>query len=292
MAGLYPDAPSRRFAWDVDGTVHASRRVQKPGSATVDQWVERSAAERQDLNDEDPDSGYTPIAGGGTGTVHHILWIFPELREFDGWFLSAGAVTTPSTSNVETSPDTTNGIDGTWTTRISGYSLGGDDLDSYRSVTSQAVNEIRAVRYVLAANDNQAHRALRRAHLYGSISPGETPDRLLFIDEDTGLEYTAPIDFAEIPRGSSEDFEFRLKNNSASLTANTIQYTAESIYESSGDWYTFTLPGGASFQATRQVASLAPATTTGVITARRITPAGEALQVHAGRIVANHTSFS
>lgn len=293
MAGSYPDAPSRRMAWDVDGTVHLERRVVIPGSTSVDQWAERSAANRQDLNDEDPNSGYDLNPGAGTSTVFHILWIFPELREFDGWFFNAaGGVQTPLTSDVETSPDTTNGIDGTWTTRIAGYTLGGEDLDSYRSVTSQAVGSIRAVRYAYQANDNQSRRNIRRAHIYGEISPGETEDRLLFIDEATGVEYTAPIDFGDIPRGSSEDFQFRLKNNSTTLTINNIQYTAESIFESSGDWYTFTLPAGNTYQATRQIASLGAGVTTGIITGRRITPAGEALQVHAGRIVASHDSLS
>lgn len=293
MAGSYPDAPGRRMAWDVDGTVHAERRVTIPGSTSVDQWAERSAADRQDLNDEDPNSGYDLNPGAGTSTVFHILWIFPELREFDGWFFqAAGGVQTPLTSNVETSADTKNGIGGTFTTRIADYTLGGEDLDSYRSVTSQAISGVRAIRYAYQANDNQARHNIRRAHIYGEISPGETPDRLLFIDEATGLEFTAPIDFGDIPRGGSEDFTFRLRNNSASLTINNIQYTAESIYESSGDWYTFTLPGGSTYQATRQVASLAPSTTTGLITGRRITPGAEALQTHAGRIVATHQSLS
>lgn len=293
MAGSYPDAPSRRMPWDVDGTVHATRRVILPGSASPTQWVERTAAEYQDLNDEDNNSGYQLSADTGVPTVHHILWIFPELREFDGWFFSAGGgVQTPETSDVETSPDTTNGIDGTWTNRIAGYTLGGDNLDSYRTVTSQAVGSIRAVRYVYRADQGQQRRQIRRAHIYGEISPGETKDRLLFIDEATGVEYAAPIDFGDIPRGSSEDFEFRLKNNSTTLTINNIQYTAESTFESSGDWYTFTLPGGSTYQATRQIASLGAGTTTGIITGRRITPAAEALQVHAGRILASHDSLS
>lgn len=292
MGGSYPDAPSRRMAWDADGSVALWRRIAANG-LLPSQWSELGTPTKENINDENPATGQDTNPGGGTASQFHFVVIFPELREFDGFFWqSLIANSTPSPSNLQTSPDTNNGINGTWTTRDGSFTHGGTDLDSYRSVTSFAIPTIRAVRYHWQTQDNQGWRHIRSAHIYGEISPGETPDRLLFIDEATGLEYTSPVDFGDIPRGSSEDFEFRLKNNSASLTIETIQYTASSLYESSGSWYTFTLPGGSTYQATRQVASLAPATTTGVITGRRITPASEALQVHAGRISATHASLS
>jgi len=281
MAGSYPDVPSRRMAHDDDGSIMAHRFSS--GSQAL---IEFSAGNHTLANNEGLD-GWT-IGGGSQGTVY-VYTIFPELREVDGiQLLGHGA---NAFSSVHTSGDSTNTWDGTFTQRIASYDDAQYDLLAWREkITSMAVSNVRMVRATYDSTGSS--KVMRQYHIYGEISSGETPDRLIFIDELTGLEFALSKDYGDVPRGSSEDIEWRIKNNSATLTANTIQYTSESLTESSGSWYTHTEPGLLVFIATQSVASLAAATTTGLITTRRITPAAEGLSLHGARTYLNTASWT
>jgi hypothetical protein len=93
--------------------------------------------------------------------------------------------------------------------------------------------------------------------IYGAIASGETPDRLLFIADATGTEYGAPQDYGDRPRGSAVDVDIRIKNNSGTLQANTIDVTrgrTETAPPDASSWYT--LDNGGGFGASFQVASL------------------------------------
>lgn len=286
MAGPFPDVPGRRMAWDDDQTVMVWRRI----SGVTTPFSDVSASGKAELNDED--SAEVTEVSGGSGVTNRLVWIFPELREIDGFFArgeSSGVL-----GALEASADTTYGEDGTWSTLAADYDDPNGKVDEdgeYRNaITSLAAVEQRAIRIPWTQG---AGRFMRAVHIYGTPSPGETPDRLLFIDEATGLEFTASYDYGSTPRGGSDDaLEWRIKNNSAGLTANTIQYTAESLFLTSGGWYTHTLPGGAAFQSTRQIASIGPGTTTALITTRRVTPGDETVGPHAARIQLEHGSFT
>lgn len=275
MAGSYPDVPSRRMAWDADGTVAFYGR--QDGADTL---TEFTALQMAELNDEDN----TGVNYGSNPPARFNWFLFPELRELDGFYASRNG-NGATLGAVHTSPDTTNGRDGVWTQQIASAEQAGTVPATYRTaIISTAVSSIRGVRL---AQNSSGGQTLTAVHLYGEISAGQTPDRLLFIDDATGLEFTLPIDYGNVPRGSSADRSIRLRNNSAAKTASTIQYTAEALYGNSGAWYTATLPGGSTFQSTQQLASLAPATTSGIITLRRITPNAETLGLHAARLYAN-----
>ena len=278
MAGLYPNVPSRRMAVDDDGSL----LIKKTGSNPP---IELSQANKDELNDEDNVSVFQ-----GNNQVIVLGWFFPEVREIDGFFLAFNR-SSNGVYDIRTSVDTTNTIDGTHVTQISNHPEGtGVWPTQYRdAITSAAWSSIRFVNW---RTTDQQNDQLTAFHIYGEISPGETPDRLLYIDELTGLEFALPIDYAEIPRGSSEDLEFRIKNNSALETATTIQYTAEDGYLGSGSWYTYTLPAGSTYAATQQIVSLAATITTGLIKIRRITPGGEDLGLHAGRTYLNVASWA
>lgn len=281
MAGSYPDAPSRRHAHDGDGSLMAHRFSS--GSQAL---IEFSSGNHTLANNEALD-GWT-IGGGSQGTVY-VYVIFPELREVDGiQLLGHGA---NAFSSVHTSADSTNTWDGTFTQQIASYDDAQYNLLAWREkITSMAVSNVRMVRATYDSTGSS--KVMRQYHIYGEISSGETPDKLLFIDEGTGLDFVLVKDYGDIPRGGSEDFEWRIKNDSAGLTASTIQYTSESLTESSGSWYTHTLPGAGVYAATQQIASLAAATTTGLITTRRITPAAEGLSLHGARTYLNVASWA
>lgn len=277
MAGSYPDTPGRRIAWDADGTVFGCF------DAPIGAWTERSSAEAIELNDEDE----TNVALSGATEFRYAVWIFPELREFDGLFVATD--TGVGWNTLWTSGDTTNGYDGTFTVRDAAVAESTSVGIPYRSaITSHAVSNVRAVKLY----GNFYWNVRKAVHMYGEIAPGQTPDRLLFIDEATGLEFTGPQDYGNVPRGSSLDNEWRMKNNSATLTATTIQYTVEALSGGSNSWYTHTTPGGSTYSSTQALASLAPATTSGLITTRQIVDGASALGLKAARLYLNVGSWA
>lgn len=280
----YPTAPGRRMAYDDDGTIFGQ-------FATTGEFADRSTS-RAELNDEDSVTLnlQPPVASNGYG-----VWLFPELREFDGLFLSAAAGS-DAFQSIETSGNTTNGRDGTWTTRSSSPTFFFQTQKNYRTgIVSFAVSNVRGLRYLGEHGTVGGNRFRMAMHIYGDISPGETPDRLLFIDESTGLEFAQPWDPGDVPRGSAREFQFRLKNNSTAvgnnLTLNTIQFTAEDLFLGSGAWYTFSV-GGDAFAATKQITSLAAEAASALITARQIIPVNAILDAHVARIEASVGSVS
>lgn len=287
MAGSFPDVPSRRLAWDDDGTLHFYRRDPFPLSR-VATWTEVSAAVMAEANDEDDVRTSEPYSL--TATDLTLSWVFPELRELDGVFATVvgGQSGETATWAFNASDDARWPGGGVWQAVLAAQAAidvtaGAnyrDNIVSLSEVTRSAC-EIQTPGF-----GGGGRTDVRTVHLYGEISPGETPDRLLFIDDGTSLEFGLPIDYGDVPRGSSEDRNIRLRNNSATRTINTIQYTAEDLYRGSSGWYTFTEPGLAVFAATQAIASLAPATDTAIIVARRITPQGEGVGLHAARIQA------
>jgi hypothetical protein len=248
---------------------------------------ESSQAERALLNNEDNVNGHSqPNTNGTFG-----YWvIFPELREIDGAVAFWG-----STSGMYARGDSTitNPFASGWAQSIASGSTPDGGLtpdDRYRDVIVSMAESSR--RGVACFKTDGGGNKLRAWHIYGEISAGETPDKIIWIDEGTGLDFALPIDYGDVPRGSSEDFEVRLRNDSATLTANTVQYTAESLHLGAAGWFTFTLPGGSSYAATQQIASISAATTSGIINIRRITPATEATVVFAARSYANVSSWT
>ncbi len=282
----YPAAPSRRMAWDEDGTLFG--QVASP----FGQWIDRTA-NKAELNDEDEVLvDIRPLES----TLGYGVWIFPELREFDGIFLAYNQFSADAYSEVSTSADTTTGQDGTWTVRDANPTDYTTVMNNYRTgITSHAVANVRGVRYLGEHTTTGADRERKAIHLYGEISPGETPDRLLFMDELTGLEFAVAEDYGDVPRGSARDFEWRLKNNSTVVgnnkTLNNIQFTAEDLYLGSGNWYTFSV-GGDAFVATKQITSLSPEASSSLLVCRQIIPATAGLGLHAARIQATIASLT
>lgn len=282
-AGSYPDAPSRRMALDDDGTFWGRYNTEGGTGA----MVEISEAVQETATDEENTNAILWVQNVD-GYFHHI---FPELRELDGYFLAVAAV---NTFGVYTSGDTTNGYDGTWTQRQApgtGWFYT-DNYANYRSgILSAAVSNVRGVRLTkvggVGSNDD-----VKGWHLYGEISAGETPDRLLWFDDNTDLEFSKPIDYGDKPRGSAEDYVVYLKNNSGSLSANSVQITAEDLYLGSGSWFTFA-EGAGSFQSTLALgSSIGSAANSANITIRVIRPDAATVGLHAARAYANVGSWT
>ncbi len=268
MAGEYNDAPGARMGWDADGSILLSASVNT-GTFTVGQspgapWAEASLANRQNVNNEDASDDWAL-----SGNDFLAALIFPELRDIDGVFFASPTL---QTGGSDFSVDTTNAIDGAWTT-MSYVGFDWDLDEEYRdNIDGQSLTGVRCVRFFNSATSID----LSAMHIYGSIASGETPDRIIFLDEASGLEFgqsTAPeiMDFGDRPRGSIIDHEFRLRNNSTvagnNLTATTIVLTREALEGVMDTWMTYDEAGGG-FMTSETVTSLAPETNSGLLTLR------------------------
>lgn len=295
MAGDYPDKPSRQIAYDADGTVVVGG-IQVTGT-----MLEPTAANITELNDEDNvdiaafSVGIPNQEGANNTSQWYLSFIWPELREIDGCFVATNGRDSTKADFFEESGDSTNGISGTFNV-VSATDMDFDNVypDPHRdNIRSFAESNVRVWRIGMQMDtDAGGGSKMKAVHIYGEISPGETPDRLLYIDEITGLEFSLPIDYGNVPRGSARDRELRLKNNSGSLTANTLQITAEALYLNSGSWYTFDVAGGGFVSTNSDITSLGSGASSGLITIRQIVPDSELVGPHTARAFVNVASWS
>ncbi len=284
MAGTYNDAPGARMGWDADGSILLSADPNiggfTVGMSPREEWVEASLANRQNANDENHISDWAL-----SGNDFLVALIFPEKRDIDGVFFASPTI---SAGGSDYSVDTTNAVDGSWTT-MSYVGFDWDIDEDYRdNIDAQSLTGVRCVRWFNSATSID----LSAMHIYGSMATGETPDRIIFLDEDSGLEFgqstddISIMDFGDRPRGSIIDFEFRVRNNSTvagnNLTATTIVLTREALFGSMDTWMTYDEAGGG-FMTSETVTSLAPETNSGLLTLRLDIADAASLQVWAAR---------
>ena len=253
MAGSYPDAPGERIAYDEDGTIVWRADALGAGTGTIPFTgltlppTELSSTTKTEYNDEDSVTVYSQ--GGPNAKDMGFAWVFPEKRDVYGFFGFNKSNNGDFTKGVEASTDSKNGISGSWSTLGQPVvAPGGTDNytveNAYREFIDGDIEStgVRSVRVSVDASGQSgaATNPMKSIafHWYGSIADGANPDRLIFIDDDTGLEYTEVHDWGDIPRGSVHDKDIHLLNNSATLAASSNVITFEALYGPSGSWYT------------------------------------------------------
>lgn len=216
MAGNYPDVPGLRMAYDRDGSVGF---YINPSNVIT----QLSTTNLQNLNDESDSTTYS--AGEPfSGSTHRFGIIFPELRDLVGYYISAGA---NNVFAMESSADTTNGFDGAWTTAVNPFiEVSTTHPGDRSSIQTLSLTSKKAIRVTWTSPQNTA--TWKAWHLYGTISTGQSPDRLRIWHPTNDAEVTgAFFDFSEVARGTNQTKQFRVKNNSSTLTANSIALTLE-----------------------------------------------------------------
>jgi hypothetical protein len=255
MAGSYPDAPSRRIAYDDDGTVVWG--ATSAGSGTFGQAVaftaftlpvaELNSTVKAELNDED---SVTVISRGGPGDPDNgYAWVWPEKRDIFGFFGHVLDDDAAYINEIDYSTNTKNGISGDFfplTTDLQ-QPIGGDAVWSVEHSYREFINALdstgtRSVRVRMQYNKtvggavDQAH--VRAFHWYGVIANSANPDRFLIMDNDTGLEFDELQDWGDIPRGSVHDKDIYFLNNSDTLSASSNIVNFEAGFGDSDEWYT------------------------------------------------------
>lgn len=267
MAGFYPDVPANRFAYHLDGTTVLLR----DGSNNLYNMTSSAA----NINDEDFATGYN-VDSGKNG----IIFMFPELRNVQGYLFSQSTNSSwLSSLTLESSTDTTSGIDGTWTMVANPFQMLTNTLvPQYRqSINAISANLVKALRFNFT--EGSGTNEIRGLHLYGSIPVTENPDRLIFWEPVNNNETPGPyFDWGDIPLSTAATKQFRIKNNSATLTANSIAVSAGPLT------YTMALQfstDNVSFSSSINIGNLVPGATSSILYVKRTVPGGESLRVQA-----------
>jgi hypothetical protein len=287
MAGNYPDVPGRRMAYDLDGTQGYHVNIAQSVS-------QMSSAQLLAMNNESTD-----VASFGSGGVYGTSYtglIFPELRDIFGIFRSNG-VDPSIAQDVQKSSDTTNLLDGTWTS-IGNHSFVTTQTPSNirTGIASVSALGVRAIRLQWYFNNSPGgSMSIHGWHLYGDIAAGQSPNRLRMWHSTSDLELTgAALDWGDVSRGSSATRSFRVKNNSSTLTAGDVTVIVAAPTDTTpsvAGQHTFSLDG-VNFSASLNLGSLAPGALSQVIYVKRVTPSNATLSLWTARIIADATTWT
>lgn len=294
MAGSYADAPGFKMPYDVDGSAGFASTGGTPSAMT--------GTELANFNDETASNG----AGGAlNGIFIYQGIIFPQLRDIYGFGFHQG-MTNSAITTVQTSTDTTTGMDGTWTTRVSNYpqasefSAGAPAFrTTYRGTGGVAEASlpylgVKAIRFVGNGNNNNGNNVASDLHLYGNIASGQSLDRLRLWHATLDQEIAAGgLDYGDFGRGGSIDRTFRVKNNSSSLTANSILLSLTALTDTSPTVLgQMSISQGGSFASTQNIGNLAPSAISAVCTLRIASTSSTILGPWRQRLIATAGSWT
>lgn len=230
MAGAYPDVPAHRFAWDRDC---AALWIPNTGAAPR----VLTAAERKLVNDETPGSGLDMSGDHSTHGAFAVL--FPSARDVVGHFIAGNQLNSDSyqfEAAFETSTNTSDGRDGTWTRQTAAYLAPLVPVPDYRTgikvivsgATPTPATGVIGVRWVTAGSWSPW---IKSAHLYGTLPAAGT--RLAFWHPSQDQVVSgAHFDFGTVAQGTTASISFRIKNLST-LTASSITVAEDSPTDTS-----------------------------------------------------------
>ncbi|MDQ3028895.1 MAG: hypothetical protein M3R09_02450 [Actinomycetota bacterium] len=273
MAGNYPSPTARRIYYGLNGTRSWTKTANQLSTALVEDSSFLG-------NMDDESSGTVPTVtlswnpGANPGHPPFVLLKFPTPVDISGIKAWSGNNLIPAVSN-----DTTNGVDGTWTTGATVTAATGDQREWSRSatVTPQAFVNVRWLRLTLPMGDN-GNRTVGKVILFGG--PNGAADTLDFWDATLDqVASPAVFEFGDRPRGTSATREFRIKNRSATLTAKAISVTRSIVTDTSPSvpgFHTFSLDG-TTWIGNLNIGDLLPGAISPVITLRQVVPVDAAL---------------
>lgn len=280
MAGNYPDPPGIRLALDKDGTLAFRRSANDFNAAGT-------AAPASDLkNVVDDDINTYAYGNSSVSSSGAMFWIFPSLRDISHVHCSWYAGVT-----FEWSPNTTNGIDGTWNALAVTNQPNTREAQRENIQATPTMLGVKAIRYRSGGGGARTYSL----HLYGK--PTDTSNRLEFWHPtlDQPLRDTPGfLDWGDRPRSSSATKQVRVKNTSAGLTASSITISNEELVASSptlASQHQVRYAGG-SYGATATIASLAPGAISDLIEVKQDLLENAAVGLFTIRLAAEAGSWS
>lgn len=218
-------APSRRLAWDVNDIGFWFRDTDV-GPTNI------SAAQRDILNSEDT----TEIPLGWANQVFGYMGIvFQEPKDLYGAFVAYWPGAGGALGALQTSTDTTNGFDGTWTQRIANLT-DTRPINQYRDPDTFFAAGCTGIRARVGKGVEDEWSAF---FAFGIPGSGATIDRLDFLDPTN--RYTVPLDYGDQGQGAEVRTQIAVKNFSATLTAQQVTIAAQGLAGLSSGWYDFSI---------------------------------------------------
>lgn len=307
----YPVPSNKRIPWDKDGTVALWYAIGVMVLQATD--AQKAALNSEVLLGSNAYNGgsdfghnYHPLGGDG-GFSNFCCLVFPHPRDITDVKIWGNTATTivPLNPVPEYSTDTTNGIDGTWSTLTGLYldwesEWAGGKVPSpvipvYRENDSAIASNVRGLRLNFPDMPTFNGNVLNQWHVYGDYSSGANPDRLEIWKPSTDAEIDpGTFDWGDIPRNSSAQKTFRVKNRSATLTAHGVVLSFEqntAMVPSQAGWHQFSTDGS-TWASTINIGDLAPGALSPVLYVRRVTPANAQLSLGSLRMNAHPGSWS
>lgn len=285
MAGNFPDAPAYRIPYDVDGSVLVTL------NASAASPVVRTSAERASLNDESGSGFLITGQGNQGGSTQWFGLVLAEYWDLVGYFVDSPSSAAPG--SWATSSDSTNGQDGTWTTR-GGFTSAETTQNRRTAIQPVSIGNVKAVRFQVNAYIYNAQYTLS-LHLYGNRTVGASVDRVRLwhptLDQPVGPAY---FDWGNRPRSSAATKQFRVKNTSSALTASGVLVSAEALTDATPtvvSQTSFSLNGGP-FGGTQLLDPLPPGATSPILTVKQNLGADASLGTWAQRYFARVGSWA
>lgn len=272
MAGNYDDPPGHRIPYDRDGTL----RIRTNRGATV---VNGTGGSLAGLNSEDT-SAYQNIYN------ERLVLRFPV--PIDIVALGWACYESFGTYYWQWSPDTTNGVDGQWTT-IGTLPRQNSQPTLRNNIIDADLTGVAALRWWA---DGHTGATANNIHLYGS--PTDEQESLILLDDTADVRVDpVELDLADVPRETSRDVVFRVMNN-ASVTANDVVVSIQFLTDGSPSvvpLHTLSLDGDL-FEATVTISQLAPGAISDPVYLRQALADDAPLGLRWGRIVAAAGSWT
>jgi len=199
------------------------------------------------------------------------------------------------TALVETSLNTTNGLDGAWVSLTTFTEaefetpIGVSARTGIKSVSALGVKGIR-LKHV---GDNGGGQMT--FNVYGTVTAGQSIDRLAFWHPTLDQELTpAYLDWGDVPRNTNETRQLRVKNLSAAKTANTPRVALDALTDTSpsvvGQHAVST--DNATWLSQVNLSNLAPGAISPVVYVKRTTPLTAQPSIWSIRVFAEATTWS
>lgn len=256
----YPVLPGRRFEYDIGGgSVYYGNDINDITTAMTSDQMNR-------LNGTGNTSRILDIETYNVEALQTI-WIFlPEKFVVAGLGCVHRVYSTDSsnlgTITVTGSPDSTNGIDGTWIDAvlpngaIPNY-LMDDDVwrDSIQPCTFSEAIKVLRVKYYVPRDSGAAQKIQVYAlHIYGVKATGELPDDILFLDDDASgdPEFIRDLDWGDRQEGTTVMKRIKLFNSSTTKIAHNMTLSLIDVD------LLFSMDEGATWVTGATITSLAP----------------------------------
>lgn len=286
MAGAYPDPPNHRIAYDRDGAkivrLDENNNISEPSQGSVENLADESGSS-------------VDVIGGNTAGREYIVFLLPAPFTITHYFFGEADANLDSAIGnkiLESSDDSTNGLDGSWTSHGAFSTTYDADSDDWRDKITALDTPISAQSAIRFGYTPERSNGIRYLHLYGTY---DSPPELRIWDPDTDQRVApAHLDWGDAQRGTSDQRRFRVKNTSADERAESVVVSLEALTDttpSNVDQHDLSDDDGSTWSASIDIGDLDPGEISGELLVRRDLQSDADLGVWALRMLAEATSW-